>query len=233
MKLTPRIGNTSNIELYGVQIKRDQTVTIRVYMENGDADDVYLCATRADFVEQKRTGEADDTARANGQELLSAGAILAKVGAGAWTNICGWSNKLQIGPLNEQAYIDVQLKSDLTNAPLSTGTVQAGLAFRIAGTEADDTFLDPSSGAGTITVSGCGYTALNQDYIYHSPGVWVASNNALIRLISGYWYLEAPISNDRTYFSYYQNSGNIPSRGWQDTRRSGRLLPNPILTQGA
>lgn len=229
MKLTPRIGNTSNFELYGLQIKRGETVTIRVYMENGDAADVYLCATRADFTEEKRPGESDETAINNGQELIDEGLILARIGAGAWESICGWANKMQIGPIDEQEYVEVQLKSDLPAGLTSSGTVYAGLAFRVSGTEADDTNLD---GTGSIIVSGTGYSAINQTYTYSSPGILTAPNGSLLCFTSGYWYLE----NGAGLSFFYAVGGTqamIPAKGWRGISKEQRLLPNPILTQGA
>jgi hypothetical protein len=226
MKIIARVGNTSNNELYGLLIKRDTVSTIRVYIENGNATDVYLCATRSDFVENKRTGEADDTAKANGQELIDSGLILARVGAGAWTNICGWSNKMQIGPVAEQAYVDVQLKSDLATAE-TTGTAYIGLAFRIAGTEASDTPIDPTTGA---VVSGGYFSELNQSYAYISAGLLRAANNATITYstFDGYWRIRNNAGNLGA-FAYSGNINQLPARGWGWINRRTEL-PNLIAT---
>ncbi len=225
MKLTPRIGNTSNIELYGLQVKRDQVSSIRVYMENGDADDVYLCATRADFCEAIRTGESADTAMTNGQELIDEGLIFAKVGAGAWANICGWANKMQIGPINEQEYVDVQIKSVLPVGLSSVGTIQAGLAFRVAGTQADDSLLPASAG---VTISGGAISELNQVYTFLSAGILTSATDARLEYSSdGYWRVWSS-SIAKGAIAKGGNISNIPARGWVWINRA-RDLPNVIL----
>lgn len=234
MKLVPRIGNTNNVELYGLQIRRNAVVTARIYVENGDATDVYMCAVRADFTEQKRVGESDETAKNNGQELINEGMIQAKIGAGEWANICGWSNKIQLGPINEQNYVDVSLRCVFPSGADSAGTVYAGLAFRLSGSPREDTMIDATSG---VTVLGAGLSGVNQTYTLISPGYLLASNGAYLRFYatpswSG-WSMtaEPPIINPGSYFSPFGTVSQIPVAGWRNTNRQGRILPNPILTE--
>jgi hypothetical protein len=123
----------------------------------------------------------------------------------------------------------VQFKSDLPAGLTSSGTVYAGLAFRVSGTEADDTNLD---GTGSIIVSGTGYSAINQTYTYSSPGILTAPNGSQLRFISGYWYLEAVVGLG--FFYVYGGTQSLtPARGWIGISKKQRPLPNPILTQGA
>lgn len=226
MKITPIVSTTDNLQLYGLQIKRGETSTIRVFIENGNASDVYLCAVRADFVETQRPGESDEIAINNGQELIDDDMIEAKIGAGEWASICGWANKLQIGPINEQEYVEVQLKSVIASDVKPTGTVYAGLAFRVAGTEADDSLLSAADG---VTVSGGYFSELNQTYTFVSSGLLTASNGAYIQFnaFDGYWRM----SNNAGTVGAYVKGGTIneiPSRGWKWMNRKLEM-PRPIV----
>jgi len=152
--------------------------------------------------------------------------IEAKVGAGAWASICGWANKLQIGPINEQEYVEVQLKSVIASDAKSTGTVYAGLAFRVAGTEADDSLLSAADG---VTVSGGYFSELNQVYTFVSSGFLTAPNGAYLQFnaFDGYWRMS---NNAGTVGAYIKGGtiNEIPSRGWKWINR--RLeMPRPIV----
>lgn len=127
--ITATIKTSTGAQINGIKLNAGEELALRLYVSSTTANTL-ISATRADFLENKRTGEDDSTARANGQELIDEGMVEAKTGAGAWQNICGFANALDLGAVDSASYATFSLRVTVPAGADSIGAVGIGLAIR-------------------------------------------------------------------------------------------------------
>lgn len=103
------VTTTSDEAIFGLKLISGETAELRLHSEDGTTETL-LHATRADFGETSPTGETTEAEKMQGQEIFDAGQIYAKVGAGAWQNICGYANKIDLGAISAAGSVDFSLK---------------------------------------------------------------------------------------------------------------------------
>jgi hypothetical protein len=123
------IKTSTGASTNGIKINAGDEITLRLYV-SATTTETLINATRADFLENERTGEDSTVARANGQELIDEGMIEAKVGAGAWANICGFANALDLGAVSSASYATFSLRVVVPPGADTIGSVGVGLAIR-------------------------------------------------------------------------------------------------------
>lgn len=129
-KPTITITDSAGNSISGLRLMPDVVSTIRIYC-SAIAANIYLNATRGDFLEEQAAGEDESTARTNGQELLEDGLIQARLSGGTWQDIGFFENALDLGAFAAGAYksVDIRVVSDSSISTI--GLTAIGFAIRI------------------------------------------------------------------------------------------------------
>lgn len=130
MKIIASITDSAGVQIVGLQLSNLEEKALRCYVE-ANASEVKINATRADFCEQKRTGETAAISTSNGQDILDDGYFEGRLIGGTWQNISNFTNALSLGAIAKDAYVAFEIRLNIpTNLVSYNTSIIMGLAIR-------------------------------------------------------------------------------------------------------
>ena len=121
---TEYITNSAGTTITGLTVVAGEAVRLRCYSTDGSTD-VRINACRIDCREESPASETAAVATQQGQDVIDDGEIEGRLVAGAWQNICKFSNALQLGSIAAAGYTEFEVKANT-----SDGIVAFGLCVR-------------------------------------------------------------------------------------------------------
>lgn len=106
------LTTTAGATVLGLTIAAGETLLLRCYSTAGSSD-VRINACRVDCREDAPSGEDADTSVLQGQALIDADQIEARIGAGVWAGITGFANALELGNIAALGYTEFEIRTTI------------------------------------------------------------------------------------------------------------------------